>query len=173
MGFQASKVVEKAKEVLCRFAIFSAPVDVEDIATREGIKVIYEDLEDDVSGLLFQKNGMSIIAVNAHHHPHRQKFTIAHELGHYYLHETGADRLFVDRIVYFRNSVSSSGAQQHEIEANKFAAELLMPMNLVKAILESYPSELSEHDTFKLANQFGVSQQAMTFRLTNLDVAVA
>ncbi len=62
----------------------------------------------------------------------RQRFTIAHELGHFFLHRASST-VFVDAApIFFRDESSSNGSQREEIEANAFAAELLMPEDAIR-----------------------------------------
>lgn len=155
----------KVRQLLARHSADSAPVDVYRIIKDEGIALSLEEMEDDHSGLLLVENGVAAIAVNSTHHPHRQRFSAAHELGHYILHSRGRDRLFVDK-AYRRSHVSSSGTDTDEIEANRFAAALLMPENLIRQYTGDLP--ITDLDICKLALKFQVSEQAMTLRLVNL-----
>lgn len=122
-----------------------------------------------VSGVLVVKDGKGIIGVNANHHPNRQRFTVAHELGHFLLHRDDG-RIFVDRSpVFFRDAGSSEGTSRQEIEANAFAAALLMPEADLKSLLDDRPVDaFDETSVRRLAARLGVSAQALTIRLTRL-----
>lgn len=149
-----------------------APVDVELVARKLGAEVVYGELEDDMSGFLLREKGVVTIAVNKLHHLNRQRFTIAHECGHLYLHGDQGDRLWVDKAystILYRDASSSSGDKLAEIQANQFAAGLLMPEVLLDELLTN---ELSDMDIFRLALRFQVSEQAMTLRLFSLGVLV-
>jgi Zn-dependent peptidase ImmA (M78 family) len=108
--------------------------------------------------------------VNQSDPPYRKRFTIAHELGHHFLHLL-SDGEFVDsKVDLFRDSetdVSPESIEQRrpEIQANQFAAALLMPADLVKREYSPTPN-LEE-----LARKFNVSEAAMGFRLTKLGLA--
>ena len=107
------------------------PVDVERVAKQLRLKIAYADLGPDVSGLLISKGDTTAIAIQASDVPNRQRFTIAHEIGHFYLRhqfEPG-EHVHVDHghAITPRNSRSSTGVDLKEIEANQFAACLLMP----------------------------------------------
>ncbi|MBF6612273.1 MAG: ImmA/IrrE family metallo-endopeptidase [Chloroflexi bacterium] len=147
------------------------PVDVVAIARAHNIDVREVPLDESVSGVLIVKDGRAIIGVNVAHHPNRKRFSIAHELGHYFLHGRDApSNVFVDAApVFFRDEHSSDGTEYQEIQANAFAAELLMPETLVKAELRKKRvdafDEAALHD---LAEGFGVSAQALSIRLTKL-----
>ena len=113
-----------------------------------------------------------MIGYNRSHVPVRQRFTIAHEIGHYVLHRKSGD-LFIDRHhkVFARDKSSSRGEDEKEVEANAFAAALLMPEELVEEELDRIGFDLGdEADVRELANKFNVSTQSMLFRLTNLGV---
>lgn len=166
----AIDIDSRASALLRKFDLLKAPVNVEAVAERLGATVIFDELEDDVSGFLLREKKVSTIAVNERHHPNRQRFTIAHECGHLHLHADRGDRLWLDKTqttIFYRDAGSSTGDQQAEIEANQFAAGLLMPEEL---LLEHVGDEISDVDIFRLALRFQVSEQAMTLRLGSLNV---
>lgn len=107
---------------------------------------------------------------NDRHSKNRQRFTIAHELGHYLLHEQ--EKLHVDRRfqIQLRDGNSSKGESEEEKEANLFAAELLMPVSFIRQDLAEVEGlDLEDDATVSgLAEKYGVSTQAMTFRLAYL-----
>lgn len=146
----------------------SIPVDVASIAQILDVDVKYERLSNEISGALMRKDGKAVIAINSDHGPSRRTFTLAHELGHYWLHQT--DDVFLDKVVMHRNSVSSRGDDFKEIQANQFAASLLMPKveldEAFDALLEK--SQDRKQLIEMLARQFAVSQRAMELRLVNL-----
>jgi Zn-dependent peptidase ImmA (M78 family) len=156
----------------------SAPVPVDDIAKKIGAEIRYEPADDELSGFLFRDRGQRrvIIGVNSNHHPNRQRFTVAHEIGHFLLHEyegfhfDGKDQGFQ---VKRRDDKSSKGTNTEEIEANLFASELLMPARFLEADLSKVSAVdlLDENnlDSFtELATRYAVSTQALTFRLAKL-----
>ena len=150
-----------------------APVDVEKVAERLRLKLVYMNLGDDVSGLLISKGDSSVIAVQETNHPNRQRFTIAHEIGHFFLRHQfdPGEHVHVDRghLITPRNSRSSTGADPKEIEANQFAACLLMPSSLLSRRIKEFKAEsLRDYHVSKLAEEFEVSEQAMTIRLSTL-----
>lgn len=163
-----TQVEQKARALLGRLGTLKAPVDVYKIAKELGVAIVEEDLDDEVSGLLFHKGRKSIVAVNRSHSLNRQRFTIAHELGHHELHKSHQD-VFVDKsAVYYRNQLSTAGTDVHEIEANNFAAALLMPESLLKADIENIVGSITDTHVVRLATKYGVSEQAMGFRLMHL-----
>jgi Zn-dependent peptidase ImmA (M78 family) len=118
----------------------------------------------------FIKNGAAVIVVNSAHHPNRQRFTLAHELAHHVLHESYLTKnVHVDTAVLQRNEKSSEGTDVKEVEANTFAAEILMPRALLKAF-----GRVDVNDDAKIAEiarQFKVSPTAMAIRLENIQFA--
>lgn len=148
---------------------YHLPVDVKALARRLGVDVIEQDLEDSVSGMLAVRDGQATIVVNQHHAHRRQRFTIAHELGHYCLHRM-ASNVFIDvSPVYFRDSRSSEGTYPKEQEANRFAAELLMPATVIRDKVNKSPIDAMDDDAVRmLADEFDVSVQSLSIRLTNL-----
>jgi Zn-dependent peptidase ImmA (M78 family) len=165
----AQEMDRRATDLLRKLDLFQVPVNVQAVAERLGANVVFDDLEDEVSGFLLKEKNVVTIAINKAHHQNRQRFTIAHECGHLELHATGQeDQLWVDKAyLFFRDSQSSTGDQLAEIQANQFAAGLLMPEALVRAHIEDVAA-LSDVDIFRLSMRFEVSEQAMTLRLVSL-----
>lgn len=158
--------------LLTEHTIRSAPVDVTHIAKALGVEVQQTPAEDELSGFLYRDRSRksAVIGVNADHPPTRRNFTAAHELGHYLLHDF--DDVHVDRDfkVWLRSDASSKGTDVEEKEANLFAAELLMPARFLKRDVEKIGTVdlIDEHVLQDLAGKYGVSTQAMTFRLAYL-----
>lgn len=150
------------------------PVNVEAIARSLGLDVVKADLGPDVSGLLVFNGAKGQVYFNQKDHEVRRRFTIAHEIGHHYLRhqfESGA-HVHVDRGNYIsqRGPRSSDGIDPKEVEANQFAASLLMPSKMLRARIAKMPKAkpLLDHHVSLLAREFQVSEQAMTIRLTGL-----
>lgn len=161
-----------AVSVLRNASVTSYPVPVETIAEHLGINLQKEPMIDDLSGMCFYSNGTPIIVVNAKHSPNRQNFTIAHEIGHVVLHQSELrKKAFVDKkiTVLHRDGKASSGKYQAEIEANQFAAALLMPKQLIHRYMKennlSYGLRDDDDAVSKMAEAFGVSTTALAIRL--------
>lgn len=112
--------------------------------------------------------------MNAVQAPTRQRFSIAHEVGHFLLHRK-AMTVFIDTqftrpyLAAFRDSTSATGEDKREREANAFAAALLMPESLVREAVAQLAVDVEDDAAVvELAKRFDVSRQAMTFRLVNL-----
>ena len=158
----------RAKRLLNGAGISEAPVPVERVAEHLGIGVEWSDLGRDCSGVLIRQGDRAVIGVNGSDHANRRRFTIAHEIGHYVLHER---ETYVDTgyRVNFRDLDSGSGTRSEEIEANRFAAALLMPEAMVRKAFDDVAFELAgsgdDEELRELARRFGVSTQAMAYRL--------
>ena len=81
-----AQIRREAQRVLDQLKIKRPPVPVEKIAAALGAKIKYAPYEGEIAGMLARGNGEVVIGVNSLHHPNRQRFTIAHELGHLLLH---------------------------------------------------------------------------------------
>ena len=166
------KIRSLVDQLLEQANIQNPPVDIEKIATMLEITIKRSDL-DDISGVLYNEGGQAIIGVNESHAKVRERFTIAHEIGHFLLH--AHESLHIDKMfpqsVRLRDQASSEGSYIDEMEANAFAAELLMPRTLLLEddLLQRKAIDYHQDDVIEeLAKKFKVSTQAMTFRLINL-----
>lgn len=167
-----SAKAKKLAQSLIESYKLATPVDVDTLAAQEGISIRKETLEDNVSGMLVIKDEQSVIVVNTSHHTNRQRFTIAHELGHYFLHRNFSNVFFDESLLFFRDETSAQGTKFQEIEANAFAAELLMPEQILRKKLsqESLDAldDVEQSALGQLASELQVSCQALTIRLTRL-----
>jgi Zn-dependent peptidase ImmA (M78 family) len=161
----------RARQLLARLGIQSAPTPVEKIAKALGAHVRFSPFDEELSGMIYIKDGVPIIGVNSLHHPNRQRYTIAHELGHLELHrqlitsEVHVDKNFP---VLMRDTKSATGTELLEIEANQFAAELLMPSALIKQALTGKTLDIDDEGPIEeLAKKFRVSKQALEYRVRN------
>lgn len=122
------------------------PVPVDRIAKALGAKLRYSPFDGELAGMLIRDDDKTVIGVNSLHHPNRQRFTIAHECGHLMLHK-GKD-VHIDRSfrVNRRDQVSSQAIDPEEIEANRFAAELLMPHEIIMSDLVAYDIDIEDEE---------------------------
>lgn len=158
------------EEIFKVLRIETVPVPVERIANAMNAQIHYVPFERDgeLAGMLLRKGGKVIIGVNSSHHSNRQRFTIAHELGHLRYHE---GELHVDRKLQInrRDEISALAIDSDEIEANRFAAELLMPFKLIFDDLMKLEIDIEDDEQIRdLAKKYRVSAQAMTHRITNI-----
>jgi Zn-dependent peptidase ImmA (M78 family) len=169
-----NQAAAQAAALLIECGINGVPVNVQAIANHKGVKVVVQALDEGTSGVIVIKNNHAVIGVNQDHHPNRQRFSIAHELGHYLPHRTESN-IFIDTTyTFYRDDNSTSGIDEREIAANTFAAELLMPHSLLKSYVDD--NQVDVHDEVairRLARRFSVSEQALTIRLINLGLIVS
>jgi Zn-dependent peptidase ImmA (M78 family) len=176
MPVRRKQIRIEVEALLHNHKVTHGAVPVEKIVLAMGIDIKKDNVDDNLSGFLVRdkKNKRTIIGANRSHHPNRQRFTIAHELGHFILHEGDAVHLDEDRgafTVNLRSAESSKGEDDDEKEANLFAAELLMPAKFLAQDLQGKQPDILENDNFltKLAEKYKVSIQALTFRLAYLN----
>ena len=160
----------RVEQLLIEAGVDTAPVSVKQVAEYLGIEIELADLGEDCSGVLVREENRAVIGVNCSHHPNRQRFSIAHEIAHFVLHK-GHTYIDTGYRVHFRDLESGSGTKIEEMEANAFAAALLMPATWVKDAFKQQPFDLTEDDSLEmLAKKFEVSTLAMTYRLINLRI---
>jgi Zn-dependent peptidase ImmA (M78 family) len=143
-----------------------APVRVERLAKNLGVELRSGDLGD-VSGILIRQGNSAIIGTNSTQSAQRQRFTIAHELGHFLLHEGIINHVDRSYRVNFRSAESSRATNVDEIEANYFAASILMPKHMLDGLSAEEALD-NDSQVANLAKQFQVSRLAMSLRLANI-----
>jgi Zn-dependent peptidase ImmA (M78 family) len=157
------QIESRAEAVLKKAGIASIPVPVEDIAAQHHI-LIKRAPHNNFSGLLLRKDGLALIGVSSSEASVRQRFTIAHELGHFFLHP------HQDAFVDYRDNKSRVVRTPREKQANMFAAALLMPRKLLlKDFKTAVKHGLSDDELSALAKRYQVSDDAMRFRVINLN----
>lgn len=142
--------------------IETVPLDAEGVAKALNIGVKYESFVNDVSGVLQRTEDMVgwEIRVNVAHHLHRQRYTIAHELGHYCLHRFYSNTFEDD--IFFRSNESS----ETEWQANDFAGALLIPEDVFREKVRAGIGEVED-----LAKIFKVSSLALRMRAKKLGMS--
>lgn len=136
------------------------PVDPVAIARDLGIDVVEAELDENVAGAILKQPGQDpTIFLNASDSANRKRFTAAHELGHYVMHAEEPNAFdYIDE----RSDISEPGANMEEDFADAFATTLLMPKAEIKRLQKEH------YTATQLAAYFGVSQDAIYFRLQNL-----
>lgn len=163
--------VERLTEPLIeQFGVVRPPVPVESIAGELGLTVEYTSLGAGISGLLVVSRGTATIGINKRDPRVRQRFTIAHEIGHFRLHARRSNDVFIDtEYTLFRDNRASRGEVRDEIQANLFAASLLMPASLLRRRIEQGEIDVADDvQVTSLAYAFEVSLSAMAYRLMRL-----
>lgn len=149
----------RARQVLEQLRLTSPPVDVEGVAVDHGLKVRYVARTGGFEGRLVRDR--MVIEVNRHHHRHKQRFTIAHEIGHFVLAHSPVFNSYDDRSIADPNRIN-------ERQANAFASDLLIPEPWVRQRWSEV--RRSERPIDKIAECFDVSSEAMYYRLADLDL---
>jgi hypothetical protein len=157
------KRVSREYQSTIREYMSRTPVPVGALAKELGLEVKLVLLPPNISGEIRPSPTAASgfrINVNRHEKKERQRFTIAHEIGHFLLHSHLIGDGLSDSVMY-RSSLSSA----EEIEANKIAAEILMPSETVEKLLQSHAGVKSEGTANAIAEALEVSAPAMKIRL--------
>jgi transcriptional regulator with XRE-family HTH domain len=155
---------DTADTLLEAAGITSPPVPIRDLVKGCGVQILAWDFED-IDGLVLELDTGAVIWVNKNQAPTRQRFTLAHELGHHLLRH--ADTFHLD----LGGDLAPNATGGHpnydwraERAANEFAASLLMPASMVRRATATVT------DVATIAPQFKVSPAAMRFRLSALQI---
>jgi hypothetical protein len=158
-----------------RSQLTDAPVNIEAIIRGLGVVVRKNaDLPEGISGQLRKIDGKYEISSAKGEHYFRQRFSLAHELGHYVLHRDligeGVDDDTKYRSTAIGDFYNTRIDQYHEKQANSFAASLLVPERLIRdevthRVTESGGQPVPIRDLY---TKFQVSPSAMRWRLRNL-----
>jgi len=152
-----AKVEEYAEQVATAFD-FGVGEHPSAIVEKLGGRIHYEAMDEllDEAGSIFVHGEADFdILLPEYTSPKRDRFTIAHELGHYFLHSTQGET----PIIAYRQ-----GSTRIEWEANWFAAALLMPASEFRSACVELDGSLP-----LIADRFGVSEDAATVRKGALD----
>ena len=134
-------------------------IDLEATARVSGIEIrdLADGNQDGASGWFRIENGRPVILINRNRAPSHQRFTLAHELGHFFMGH-GERARDTKKQLRLKDPV--------EFSANRFAAAILMPEELVEKAIQERTS------VSDMARSFGVSEEAMGYRLQNLGYKV-
>ena len=148
-------------------AMSNLPVNVEQVIEDLGIQYFNEPMDKGQSGAIELKDGNYTIRVNSLEPRQRQRFTAAHELAHYLLHRemlvkqgrlaSHSDSLYDE---HAQKNVAVPFNPHHEVDANKLAAEIIMPRQQIERLYDPAKDNFEE-----MAKQLGVSKSALVIRL--------
>lgn len=166
------KYEKKISEIL-KTQSLTYPINIIQIAADNGIKVFTSVMNENTSGMILispttinNYGTNKLILVNYNDCDARQRFSIAHELAHYFLHYKDT--------TYFANRSINGVSSKEEKEADRFAAELLMPTKLVRQEFYNYKNNCSSKNITRdmiinnIKNKFLVSYDASRIRLERL-----
>lgn len=139
-----------AEQIIKGMGGITLPVDPKGIARGRGIEVVAKPMENDgVSGMLLRFGNEFAIAYATHHENEGfENFSVAHELGHYFL-PGHADAVITGDTGSHASRAGYSSSDKYEAEADRFAAGLLMPRHLFFPALERAGSGLSAIEKLK------------------------
>jgi Zn-dependent peptidase ImmA (M78 family) len=143
-----------ARNLLKKYGVRSVPVNVLELISKEApdFSIVYEEnWPDRLSGLTNKRQ--KVIRINKRHHPLRQRFSLAHEMGH----------ICLDHDLFLAGRIEEERVKgEIEKEADEFAGELLMPINIFKKAFSA------NSDLEGLAEKFEVSTSAVSVQLLKL-----
>jgi len=153
----------KIRLLLSKFDVSQAPVPVEQIAEKMNIQISYAP-SSEYSGMLIRKGNGALMGINSEESPTRRRFTIAHELGHFFLEKKTT--VSID----YRDNGSRPDKTFQEKRADDFAANLLMPKMFLMEDFKKIFKDTKDRSSLlsQLAERYQVSQEAMMWRLKNL-----
>lgn len=154
----AKKIVAENPRFIANqtFDVFSYVKELDDVELRQ------EPLGDNISGYIEKRNDKFVIVINNLQSPLRQRFTLAHELGHYFLHKTTFSGIHTDVTLFRDANEDSLGV---EYAANDFAAEMLMPEADFKQAIQS-----GQNTPRQLSQLFQVTEKAVLYRAYKLGI---
>ena len=143
------------------------PVKLGSLAKALGVDIKVSSMPTGVSGQISREGGRYVIRVNRNDARERQRFTIGHELSHFLLHKAVIDASpngITDNVLY-----RSGAPESIEYEANRLAADLVMPTDHVQQVLQNeFGGIVNDAAIESLADAFEVSKAAMEIRLSTL-----
>jgi Zn-dependent peptidase ImmA (M78 family) len=160
---------KRAADLLRIGRIRKPPVPVDKLAALVKAEIVFQPFSGEMSGIVYRNgDGTAVIGVNLSHSEPRQRFTVAHELGHLIMHAD--EQLHVDKNfpIGLRNGMSGKSMDDKEIEANQFAAALLMPADFLSRDIQPIIGTDVLIAIRGLARKYKVSEQAMSIRLSAL-----
>lgn len=141
------------------------PIDVFSIVEQQGVWLLFGPLGNAL-GVFLQQGGVAGILINNQRPRSVQRLTAAHEYGHYRLgHASSLDDV---------ESVEGSVTAEQEVEAQAFAMDFIMPLELVEATWESLDlparsEETTAPEAYRLALSMGVSYRACVVQLRAME----
>ena len=159
MSHSSADIRRQVVRLLQSAGVSREPVSLRDVVSALNLEVVQTTGEPFLGEAALQPLGDGhAIVVRGASNERRRRFTIAHEVGHFVLHP--------GRLAPERGGAVNAAWQLQEREADQFAAELLMPEDLVREAVHQHGGDVS-----RLADRFEVSRPAMQARLRWLGIA--
>lgn len=159
--------VAPADRAILERHLSTLPVRLGDLARELGVAIKVSSMGTGISGQVAREGNQYVVRVNRNEARERQRFTVGHELAHYLLHRDLVDSSrdgITDSVLY-----RSGAPERIEYEANRLAAEIVMPIALVERELnDQYGGIVTEATIEGLASRFEVSKAAMEIKLSTL-----
>lgn len=154
------RISEGEKRIIMKYQN-DLPVKLGLIAKEFGIEVKRATLSANISGQIKETDGKVTVKINRHDTKERQRYTLAHEISHFLLHRDLLLEGITDDVLY-RSSQSSA----IEKEADRLAADIVMPMHKVESLMKKYSREKKGALLIEaLADELGVSTTALGYRI--------
>ncbi len=166
-----TKAEKSALQILEDNFIVSPPVPVEELIEFAGLGIVRSDFDDgEISGVINLEK--KYLYINAKDSPERQRFTIAHELGHWILHRKEMESN-KEMAVLYRRSIGTKENDVFEQEANFFAANLLVPEKMFLKVYQEEQNKTVQQGGFivsdaVIAKIFEVSRSVIGYRRQSL-----
>jgi len=156
--------VDLERREICADFMQELPVRVGALARALGLNVLSSTLDLGISGEIRpseEADAGFVIRINRHEIKHRQRFTLAHEIAHFLLHSDRIENGIIDNVMY-RSKLPS----RLETEANKLAADIIMPRPIIRQWLQNhFPVGYSSNDLGVISKAWRVSEEAASIRL--------
>ena len=161
-SFEWSRLNKEVQQVILKNQK-EFPIRIGNIAAELGLTVKSSTLNTGISGEISLSEQGYLIKVNRHDVKERQRFTVAHEIAHFLLHEHLIGDGITDDLMY-RSNLSDN----LEAEANRLAADIIMPWSLLKPLYNSMVELKIEQRIEKIATIAEVSVTAVKIRMGKL-----
>lgn len=141
------------------------PMKLGALAKELNIVVKKSTLAPNISGEIKESDDIVTIRINRHDAISRQRYTLAHEISHFFLHRHLLKNGIKDDVLY-----RSTQSNEVEAEANRLAADIIMPLELVKTLIKKYSiDDLAKEKVYEqVAEELGVSTTALAIRLEKI-----
>lgn len=139
----------------------NSPVDIFALANQiEGLTLVFFPLGDNISGMCVRDGKLRLIAINSQMSYGRQRFTFAHELYHLYFDAASGFNVCSKKL---------DPKAENEKNADQFASYFLAPYGALRSAIRKITEDesLSLPQVIRLEQYFGVSHQAMLWRLVS------